>query len=387
MENACCPSSTSSRPGEVTGRILELDGLRAFAVVAVVLYHMSQFSGALPKGEGLASRLISELGNGGVRIFFVISGYIITTLLLREKERAGTVLIGNFYVRRFFRIVPPLAVFLVTLGALRSMGMLSVGEGNLWRAILFLGHVIPFQGERWLVAHTWSLSVEEQFYLLFPPVFCVLLKCDGKKALPLLGLAYLLAAFSWQIVDLLDDQFGVGWGKLRWASHFRHIIVGVMMSVASAQILPFLRGRSRAWPFFLALSALGLQLWPSTEMESTWCGAIEPWLCGLFVLWFTQNPERCRILRLSAVQKVGACSYSIYLWQQLFTAPPTVYHGWSVQNPSFVVLAIGACAVLSYLLIERPSSRVGRLLSERRRPLPSRPSFLDQGARLRPVGT
>jgi len=70
-------------------RIMELDGLRAFAVGVVVLYHMSQYSGSLPKGPSYLFEVVTSLGFHGVAIFFIISGFIITRLLMREREKAG----------------------------------------------------------------------------------------------------------------------------------------------------------------------------------------------------------------------------------------------------------------------------------------------------------
>jgi peptidoglycan/LPS O-acetylase OafA/YrhL len=82
-------------------------------------------------------------------------------------------------------------------------------------------------------------------------------------------------------------------------------------------------------------------------------------------MWFMQNPSRCAFLRLAAVQWVGACSYSIYLWQQLFTGSESHYHGWNLARSPFAAVAILACAGVSFYLIERPSIRLGKIISNR----------------------
>jgi peptidoglycan/LPS O-acetylase OafA/YrhL len=90
----------------------------------------------------------------------------------------------------------------------------------------------------------------------------------------------------------------------------------------------------------------------------------------LFVMWCVQNPSRCSLLRWPVVQWIGACSYGIYLWQELFTGPANVYHGWNVAQ-SFLLasIAILICAGMSHYLIEQPCIRLGRSLSNRLRPL------------------
>src|SRR5258708_3693771 len=109
-----------------TKRIQELDGLRAFAVCAVVLFHMHNYARSIPQGPVWVAQFLECIGRGAVNIFFIISGYIITNLLFREKNATCQVSLTAFYIRRFFRIVPPLLVFLATLVMLRSLGKIMI---------------------------------------------------------------------------------------------------------------------------------------------------------------------------------------------------------------------------------------------------------------------
>jgi peptidoglycan/LPS O-acetylase OafA/YrhL len=151
----------AKRPGYIPG----LDGLRAIAVLAVVAYHLDRLEG----------------GFFGVDVFFVISGFLITRLLLAERERSGTVALGAFWIRRFKRLLPALLVVLVAvaigsrlwlpawrLGAVRLDALAGLAYVANWRFVLsgqsyFTSGLVPSP-----LRHTWSLAIEEQFYVFWP---------------------------------------------------------------------------------------------------------------------------------------------------------------------------------------------------------------------------
>ena len=349
-----------------SGRIAELDGLRAFAVICVVLYHMSAFSGALPSGPAWSASLIGVLGQTGVHVFFIISGFIITTLLRREAAAKGRVSLTSFYLRRFCRIVPPFAAYLAALLVVGSLGAISVSTSDLLWSALFLGNTNLVQPEGWFAAHTWSLSVEEQFYLIFPPLFCLGLRFCASRTLYVLGPLYGLCLVSLKLGYELSIHVAPGWINLAGLHHFRYIIIGVLLATHGSSVMRFLTHRSRAWPFVFAVTIVLLQWVSARSFVAIAFAAIEPFFCGAFVIWFIQNPTRCSVLRWPAVQWIGACSYSIYLWQQLFTGPAPLYHGWTFTQSPWAIVPLTACAAASYYLVERPSIRLGRLLSGRR---------------------
>jgi peptidoglycan/LPS O-acetylase OafA/YrhL len=127
----------------------DIDGLRAFAVMAVVLFHAGL--DAVPGGFV------------GVDIFFVISGYLITNLLLREHERTSTINLREFYIRRAFRIFPAAFLFLAVVIVLywRDMHWYHIAS-----AVFYVANMDITRP--WIFGHLWSLSIEEQFYLLWP---------------------------------------------------------------------------------------------------------------------------------------------------------------------------------------------------------------------------
>ncbi|WXF90636.1 acyltransferase [Curtobacterium flaccumfaciens pv. flaccumfaciens] len=180
-------------PPPLTHRAPALDGLRTLAILVVVLYHLH-----VPQFEG---------GFIGVTVFFVLSGFLITTLLLGERRRTGRVRLGTFWVKRLLRLYPALLALVVVglllwnwVGDYKGASLQS-GEaafialtytGNLFRAF--------WDTSQGVFAHTWSLSMEEQFYLVWPPVLVLLAVLRVRRRWLLAGLGVLVvgaSAASW----------------------------------------------------------------------------------------------------------------------------------------------------------------------------------------------
>lgn len=159
----------SRRPESAADRFAPVDGLRAISALWTISFHVIYFAGYFVSAENYQALIRSPLlipfahGSLGVDVFFVISGYLIGSMLLREQEQSGTIRLGRFYLRRAFRILPPYIVTLI-------LGRLVLGDRanleNAWANILFINNFLPIaqQSLGWL----WSLAIEEQFYLLFP---------------------------------------------------------------------------------------------------------------------------------------------------------------------------------------------------------------------------
>ena len=157
-------TSSTPTPTASSGRYLALDGLRAIAILLVLVSHLQGTPGFPSMPQGFWH--LGNLGNLGVRIFFVLSGFIITHLLLREEARTGRASLAAFYRRRAYRILPPLLVFMVAMLGLRSLGVVNFATFRWIRTLFFLGNVGT--DGTWTLGHLWSLAVEEQFYLLWP---------------------------------------------------------------------------------------------------------------------------------------------------------------------------------------------------------------------------
>ena len=213
------------------------------------------------------------LGNGalGVEIFFVLSGYLITLLLLRERERRGAISLRSFYVRRGFRILPPLYLYIACMGALGAWGRLPGMNGReLVTAITFTHNYVPGMG-LWAFEHLWTLCIEEQFYLLWPALLVWLLLRgrgeSGRVAAAKVALAVIVAE---PLVRVLCFRFLPG---LHSPGMFHMRADGLMFGAAGALLQGTTRferwyRNSTRWPaaewllpglLFLISGALGLR--------------------------------------------------------------------------------------------------------------------------------
>ena len=176
---------------QLRSRIPCLDGLRAVSIACVLLGHLV----ATPKFPSVLDPL-GHFGNLGVRCFFVISGFLITTLLLKEIDRSQTVSLKGFYLRRALRIFPAAFAFIGCMYLAYRIGWIDLKEGDLLHAITYTMNY--HHARSWYLNHLWSLSVEEQFYFLWPGVLYLL---GVPRALNAAGVAVvavpLIRAWMW----------------------------------------------------------------------------------------------------------------------------------------------------------------------------------------------
>ena len=289
----------------------EIDGLRALAVLPVILFHagFSLFSG----------------GFVGVDVFFVISGYLITSIILSELA-AGTFSLLHFWERRARRILPALyLVLLVSLPLawfwLSPQDLLNYSD-SLFAVALFCSNVwfwltsgyFDAAAEFKPLLHTWSLAVEEQFYLCFPLFLLVLWRCC-KSWLP--G----LLAFALLISLLLAE-----WGALhRPAFTFYMLPTRAWELLAGALVAWWLHQRSPQFPAFInelgSLLGLGMILSAIVLIDKTTrfpgVNALLPVVGTALILAFAnRNTLAGRLLSLKALTAIGLISYSAYLWHQ-----------------------------------------------------------------------
>ena len=144
-------------------KIPSLNGLRAISIIIVVLAHLKDTHGVPSILYSFIS--LTCFGNLGVEIFFVISGYLITTILLSEVETNNKINFKRFYIRRFLRIFPVLIAYLLFILSLNSYYHIPII--HFIKSLLYFNNFAVFGGT-WLLGHTWSLSVEEQFYMVWP---------------------------------------------------------------------------------------------------------------------------------------------------------------------------------------------------------------------------
>lgn len=298
----------------------------------------------------------------GVFCFFVISGYIITLLLKKERETTGTISIGAFYFRRAFRILPPLFFFLGGLAVLTKFKLSESSPREILLSLTFLRNYRPsiFATMR----HLWSLSVEEQFYLLWPFLY---LRLSNKNAVRFL----LVVIVATPILRLILFKFGASSLTLEW--HSESVADGLAMGC----LLAICEDRLRANPVYrkFVTSPFALIL-PVVTAAGAWQGfpllyqAVGKTIIFLSVALsidvVIQRHDSWvgKLLNKPPLAQLGKLSYSLYLWQQLFLLETkgSQPYAWFPLNLAFTL----GMAAISYHLIEQPAIKIGRQLLSRR---------------------
>jgi peptidoglycan/LPS O-acetylase OafA/YrhL len=345
-------------------RIPCLDGIRAISISLVLIAHLVGTTGF---NVPATWEHYLDLGQLGVRVFFVISGYLITTLLLVEHRKYGSISLPQFYFRRTFRIFPAFYVFIFVILIAETVGWVALREHDLLHAITYTSNY--HRDRAWEFGHLWSLAVEEQFYLLWPLLFLLF----GVRGAIATAAAYMVIApvvrvVTWQLFP--EHLPGVG---------------ETFQTVADAIATGCVLAATRSWlgqkPAFAAMqrSALTAVLlvtmifaldhkkgsisvsYPVGETALNVCIA-------LFIDWCLRNPtgRLGAFLEWRPVVYIGLLSYSLYLWQQPFA---NRHSDALVASFPLNLVCIAAAALASYYLIEKPSldwrQRLGRRLPRR----------------------
>jgi peptidoglycan/LPS O-acetylase OafA/YrhL len=359
---------TQSAPIQRPRHIPSLDGLRALSVLLVVVLHTLQHR-SMTHNVPLPYFI---LGNGsmGVFIFFVISGYLITSLLLREREKTNTISLRSFYLRRAFRILPPLYFYIFVLVVLAHWGHLpGMNRRELLTALTFTRNYVPHVG-LWALEHLWSLCIEEQFYLIWPAllVFCIVHRkgSAGRRSASLIAIAVIVAepfirVFSFRFLPSFHNP-----------GAFHMQADGLMFGALGAlqqghQRFEKLYARATRLPWLLPILLFFVSGALGIKFQNYWNMPIGITINGclvlLWILWLIRNPYSLsgRLFNLPAVAWLGRLSYSLYIWQTLF-----LHHlntqvfggtGWYNTFPTNW-LCILAVAVFSFYCIEQPSLRL-----------------------------
>jgi peptidoglycan/LPS O-acetylase OafA/YrhL len=338
-----------------SGRVPGLDGLRGLSILLVSLAH---FVPGPANPFPSRWRVASQLGAPGVDIFFVISGFLITLLLLRERERAGHISLRAFYIRRALRILPAYVAYLGVVAAVQMAG-LGPMDGRSWLAVLtYTVNFLPVPNPYWLIGQMWSLSVEEHFYLAWPVTLVLLGK---RKSVMILLVGVVVASISRFIVwrycrEYIDKDFFT-------LTRIDTIGVGCLLAILSWDprswpLARSLRGRTTAAVlvaallFILSVAVLSR----SGKYALLLKGPIEAALIAFVIFACASAPDSLigRLLDWRPLVLLGVLSYSLYLWQPFLAPHPD---RWPFPWPVNLAVVIGG-AVASHLLVERPFLRL-----------------------------
>jgi peptidoglycan/LPS O-acetylase OafA/YrhL len=319
-----------------------LDGLRGIAILLVLSAHLDN-----PKANPLTGA-----GIVGVTVFFTLSGFLITALLLGEHDRAGRVSMAGFYRRRAFRLLPALFAVLLAVAVVQTTWKsLGVEESELASVLFYWSnwYQIAHPGLDGL-SHTWSLAVEEQFYLLWPPLLLLGARWGrrGVSWIALIGLAVSVASVLIpggppvtrgsleQACCLLSGCLLAVWMSARPNGPTRPAVaVGALVAVVPFVLLHDVVPDAA---YVLAVPVVTVVVLGAVSQ-----GGGASWLSGRTLGWF------------------GRRSYGIYLWHYPVLATVALNPGLPWWGASAVLLAIAlACAEMSWRLIEAPAQRLGR---------------------------
>jgi peptidoglycan/LPS O-acetylase OafA/YrhL len=340
----------------------DIEGMRAIAVGLVLLFHGygKPFTG----------------GFVGVDVFFVISGFLITSLLLHEQIKDGRISIWRFYARRVRRILPAsaLTVLATIVAAYHLLGFISGNElanDAKWTAVFAANIHFALIGTDYLgsqlppspLQHMWSLGVEEQFYLVWPSLFLLLVvivrRSRRRNVFGVLTTSLLVvigASLAWSVIQTSSNAT---WAYFSPLTRAWELALGALIAVIGPAV-----SRVPTWVYqvaaLLGLAGIlvsALTLTPSMPYPG-WAVAI-PVVSSALLIWAgCGNPKTVigRALSVRPMQWLGARSYSLYLWHWPILMIAAQYGGHHLspwQNSGLLLAAVAASAI-TFRLVENP---------------------------------
>jgi peptidoglycan/LPS O-acetylase OafA/YrhL len=326
-----------------------LNGLRTLSISIVLISHLILLNFA--RGSSLFIIPFLE-GQFGVNVFFVISGFLITSLLRTEESTTGTISLKNFYIRRVLRIFPAYYFLLLVYALLQHAGLLHIPPQK-WLTTLTYTRYLNV-GE-YYTDHAWSLSVEENFYLVWPLLFLLAEKGRKYTAIILFSIVPLIRLYLY--------FHPVPW--ITFLSPFVRIDSIALGCLIALFKEPLLRKCAGRWNTLLVVSMAVLFAIPCLQrlgrgnmlgifMVSigTYYGTLANLVIAFTILYSVYGPRNqwFRLLNTKPMNYIGVLSYSIYLWQEFFV----VKTNWWVTHFPQNLFCMALAAVFSRYVIEEP---------------------------------
>jgi peptidoglycan/LPS O-acetylase OafA/YrhL len=314
-----------------------LDTLRCLAVLVVAAFHA--------RTPGFGGGFL------GVDIFFVLSGFLITTILWSEAASTGRIKLPTFYTRRLARLYPALAGCLVLYIFLAPIAWPSY-SGHMRDSLLSVFYLVDFSksiyGTPKYLSHIWSLSVEFHFYLIWPLVILLLAKMKITTAIKILAMLYVAATF-WRL-DYFSEAF---WNPAyyRFDTRLSGLVAGSLVALVAIHA-----SRFRA-KFYVAIFGCALITWAISisqwgEISGISIGIVSAEIgAGLLIIYLSQEKNQHSLLIWKPIVYMGKLSYGIYL----FHYPIMIYLRKSYDWPITLVVGLSiavALAALSYHTVE-----------------------------------
>lgn len=338
------------------GNVPSLDGVRGCSILLVLIGHM------------LLPASLVGISAIGLKVFFVLSGFLITRLLLAENKNAGNISLKSFYIRRFLRLYPVIIVYVAITSAtvlLRGQSIPPIEIASVF--FYFVNYLVVHYdhiGQTYAVpvGMLWSLSVEEHFYL-FAPLALVMIRGDATRML-IVALAICVICLGLRLLYAHNDPHIVNTLEIYWRSETR--VDSIAFGAILACLPEFEKGRRliaamTSRPIFLGSIVVMLASFAFRDAyyQNTWRFtfqglALIPILAG--VIFAEPVPRFNRLLNLQTLSWVGALSYSLYVWHGsiVFFFGPWLETVPAVTIPWIELALSFGLACLSYYLLEKP---------------------------------
>lgn len=335
-------------------RISSIDGIRGISIILVLLDHYIYYS-----GNNFLNPILSFFINSknGVDLFFIISGYLITTILVKEHLQIGKINIGKFLLRRALRLLPALYFMIFVYFILFKLNYLNLTVNTWLSSIFFLRQ---FWGSGWETSHLWSLSVENMFYIVFP-IFLNRLKILRFKLLlnsliflilllPFIRL-YIFSHTHFSTLNIFFRCDGLIFGSLiafrtqlvKDNVRRKNFLLALIISATLYFVIDF---------FLIKISSNNL-----AYILKEYTSILNVFIWSLFFYFLLQLKKGILYWTInnSILIFIGVTSYSIYLWQQIFFSKNTKFH---FEKDFYIFITIFIISFISYYFIESPFNKI-----------------------------
>jgi peptidoglycan/LPS O-acetylase OafA/YrhL len=339
-------------------RIPSLDGFRAISILLILFCH-SRLAAGFPQSATLID--IARQSEVGVTVFFVISGFLITYLLLDEEGKNGTISLKAFYTRRAFRILPVYFLYVAFILVLRNFETMGLTQSNLIHVFTF---TVNFDRQKdWFLGHFWSLSVEEQFYLFWPAMLLLFRRHLKVALVVLIAYSCIVRVVAYKLPQFSTVAFApfFAYSDAIFIGAFGGILFFESPRLLKHQVFRSYLAQATALCLFLLFvyctehGKLGIIALPFGNTIIS--------LSALFLIIayiFPSDKIIYKMLNSKIFVHIGILSYSIYIWQEFFFLGE-VKGFW--RTFPYNILVIYLVSLVSYYLWEQPFLKVKKRFS------------------------
>lgn len=333
----------------------DIDGLRAIAVISVIFYHAD---------NSINNLKILSGGFVGVDIFFVISGFLITSIILKELNNTGSFSFKDFYKRRIKRIIPVLLLVFVTTFPFIWLFFIPSSfidfSKSLFSSLFFVSnHHFYLSGELYdtensllkPLLHTWSLSIEEQYYIIFPLVFTVVFKFFKNHLLKVFVLLFLISFLSMIYIFQKNESLAF----FSFFTRFWELLLGSITAILYTQKKKITNFHHNIYSILGLLMIIFSIFFYNDLTKSPYIPTLLPVLGTSLIIYFNnENGFVYKILSLKYLVFLGLLSYSLYLWHYpVFSIGRTTeFFGDGVSKKLFLITFV--LSLISYYMVEKP---------------------------------